>query len=122
MDVRTGDYLLPYQERPVPYLTREPWADMLTPPSGKAQGAVVDFDDPALAVGDGHIVAVDLGSSDGVAPGTRLVAYRINLPDVSASRFVIGELAVLTVREETAAAAIIHSYREILTGDRVELK
>jgi hypothetical protein len=122
MDVRTGDYLLPYQQRPVPYLTREPIADMLTPPSGKAQGAIVDFDDPALAVGAGHIVSVDLGSSDGVAPGTRLVAFRINQPGISASRFVLGELAVLTVRDETAAATILTSYREMLPGDRVELK
>jgi hypothetical protein len=122
MDVRDGDYLLPYQERPVPYLTREPFADMLTPPSGKAQGAIVDFDDPALAVAAGHIVNIDLGSSDGVAPGTRLVAYRQNIPGVSVSRFVLGELAVLTVREETAAAAVLQSYREILPGDRIELK
>lgn len=122
MDVRTGDYLLPYQERPVPYLTREPFADMLTPPSGKAQGAIVGLDDPRLAVGAGHIVNVDLGSSDGVTPGQRLVAFRMNDPGIEASRFVLGELAVLMVREETATATILQSYREILAGDRVELK
>jgi hypothetical protein len=122
MDVRKGDYLLPYQERPVPYLTREPWADMLTPPSGKAQGAIVDFDDPALAVAAGHLVNVDLGSSDGVAPGTRLVAFRFGNPSITASRNVLGELAVVTVREETATATILQSYREILPGDKVELK
>jgi len=123
-DVIEGDYLLPYRERPIPFLTRDAIgrADSLVPPSGKAQGHVVYLAQPSLSSAAGSFVQVDLGSADGVAPGSVLVAFREPIPGRDLPRNVIAELAVLTVQERTATAKIMYSRIEIDSGDSVEIK
>ena len=123
-DVVEGDHLLPYRERPIPFLTRDAIgrADRLAPPSGRAQGHVVYVSQPYLSSAAGSFVQVDLGSADGVAPGSVLVAFREPIPGRDLPRNVIAELAVLTVQERTATAKIMYSRIEVDAGDSVEIK
>lgn len=123
-EIVTGDYLLPYRERPIPFLTPEAVgaADRMLPPSGKAQGQLVYLSNPFEAGAEGSFVQVDLGSSDGVAPGSMLVAFRDPHPGVVTTRQVLAELAVLTVQDDTATAKVMYSRRELLPGDHVEVK
>jgi hypothetical protein len=89
-DIHAGDYLKPFERVSVPLALRRPPADRLTPPSGKTQGYIVDIADDADIAGTGHILSIDLGSEDGLAPGNLLTVYRIMYPSVPTSRNVVG--------------------------------
>jgi hypothetical protein len=75
-----------------------------------------------MIAGAGHLVSIDLGSRDGIAPGNVLTVYRVMYPSVPTSRNVVGEAAVLTVRESTATVKLTYSTQAILPGDEVELR
>jgi hypothetical protein len=122
IDIHPGDYLKPFEKANVPLVLRRPPPDRLTPPTGKAQGFVVDIADDIMVAGAGQLVTVDLGSEAGISPGNMLTVYRIMYPSVPTSRNVLGELAVLTVRERTATAKVMYSNDHIMNGDEVELR
>ena len=121
-DIHAGDYLKPYAKLNVPLALRRPLADRLTPASGKAQGYVVDIAENAAMAATGQVISIDLGSESGVTPGSTLIVYRTMYPSVPTPRNVLGEVAVLTAREKTATAKVIHSSDAILNGDQVELR
>lgn len=121
-DIHAGDYLRALEKANVPLALRRPTSDRLTPPSGKAQGFVVDLAGDAMIAGTGHLAIIDIGSESGLVPGNVLSVYRIMYPSVPTSRNVVGEMAVLTVRERTAVAKVIYSSDVVMNGDRVELR
>lgn len=121
-DIHAGDYLKPYERVSVPLALRRPPADRLTPPSGKTQGYIVDIADDAVIAGTGHIISIDLGSEDGLAPGNLLTVYRIMYPSVPTTRNVVGEIAVLSVRDRTATAKVMFSNDAMSPGDQIELR
>lgn len=121
-DIHVGDYLAPYEKPSVPLVLRRPPPDRLTPPSGKAHGYVVDIAEDAGMAGAGHLLSVDIGTQAGIAPGSILVVYRVMYPSVPTPRNVLGEVAVVTVREKTATAKVLSSTDTILPGDEVELR
>src|SRR5262245_49573496 len=121
-DIHAGDYLKPFERVSVPLALRRPPADRLTPPTGKAQGFVLDISDDAVIAGTGHILSIDIGSEEGLAPGNMLTVYRIVYPSVPTSRNVLGEIAVLSVRDRTATAKVMFSNDAISPGDQVELR
>lgn len=121
-DIHAGDYLKPYERVSVPLALRRPPADRLTPPTGKTQGYIVDIADDAFIAGTGHIISIDLGSEDGLAPGNLLTVYRIMYPSVPTTRNVVGEIAVLSVRDRTSTAKVMFSNDAMSPGDKVELR
>ena len=122
LDIHLGDYLTPFERVSVPLIPRRAAVTRLIPPSGKVKGFVVDIADNSFIAGTHSIVTLDLGSANGLAPGNVLVAYKIMYPTVPTSRVVVGELAVVAVRERTATAAVLNSRSEMLLGDEVELQ
>jgi hypothetical protein len=122
LDMHQGDYLKPFERVNVPLVRKQAPPNRLTPLSGKANGYVIDGHLDKSMLGAGDLLAIDMGSRDGLAPGNRLTVYRITYPTVPTSRNVIGELAVITVREKTAMAKVVASRDGILLGDRVELR
>lgn len=122
VDIHAGDYLRPFEKANVPLIVRRPPPDRLTPPSGKARGYVLDITEDAMIAGQGSIVSIDLGSQDGLAPGTMLTVYRVMYPSVPTSRNVLGELAVMNVKERTATAKVMSSRDAIMVGDEVEIR
>lgn len=121
-DIHAGDYLRPFERLNVPLALRRPVSDRLTPPSGKAEGYVVDIARNADIAGTNDLVTVDLGSQAGVAPGNLLSVYRVMYPSLPTPRNVVGELAIVTVRDTTATAKITFSRDTIIAGDQVELR
>jgi len=75
-----------------------------------------------MIAGTNSVVTIDLGSEVGVTPGNVLTVYRTMYPSVPTPRNVVGELAVLTVRERTATAKVMSSRDAISNGDQVELR
>ena len=121
-DIANGDYLKPIEKVNVPLVLRRPLATRLTPPSGKLDRYVVDIQGDAMLAGQGSLVTIDAGSDTGIAPGNIFTVYRIVYPSVPSPRYVLGELAVLSVREKTALAKIMNSNDAITVGDSVELR
>jgi len=121
-DVHAGDYMTSFEKASVPLIVRRPPPDRLTPPSGKIEGAIVDIADDSMIAGQGQIVSINLGTANGIAPGNMLTVFKIMYPSVPTSRNVVGELAVVSVRDRTATAVVTYSGDAIMNGDRVELK
>jgi hypothetical protein len=121
-DMHAGDYLTPFEKASVPLIVRRPPPDRLTPPSGKIEGAIVDIADDSMIAGQGQLVTINLGTANGMAPGNMLTVFKIMYPSVPTSRNVIGELAVVSVRDRTATAVVTYSGDAIMNGDRVELR
>jgi hypothetical protein len=122
LDIHPGDFLKPFERTNVPLIRRQAPPTRLTPPSGKASGRIVDQELNKAITGDGDLLSIDLGSSDGLAPGNRLTVFRVTYPSVPSARNVIGELAVLKVDERTALTKVIYSRDALLIGDQVELR
>jgi hypothetical protein len=104
-----GNYLKPWESVNVPLLLRRPPSDRLTAPSGKAQGIVIDTADDTAQVATGQLLAISLGSADGISPGAVLSVYRTMYPSVPTSRNVVGEIAVVSAKEKTAWAKVTYS-------------
>ncbi|HVQ29988.1 MAG TPA: LysM peptidoglycan-binding domain-containing protein [Vicinamibacteria bacterium] len=121
-DIMNGDYLKPLEKVNVPLVLKRPAATRLTPPSGKLDRYVVDIQGDAMLAGQGSLVTIDAGSDSGIAPGNIFTIYRVVYPSVPSPRYVLGELAVLSVREKTALAKIMTSNDAINVGDSVELR
>ncbi|MGH9887710.1 MAG: LysM peptidoglycan-binding domain-containing protein [bacterium] len=121
-DIHLGDYLMPYERVSVPLIVRRPPPDRLTPPSGKIVGTVVDMAEDMMITGQGNLLSINLGTANGIAPGSMLTVYKVMYPSVPTPRNVIGELAVVAVRERTATAKVIYSNDAIMNGDKVELR
>jgi hypothetical protein len=121
-DIHLGDYLKPMVKVSIPLITRRAPADRLTPPSGKAQGAVVDIADDSMIAGENQLVSVNLGTAQGLAPGNILTVFKVMYPTEPTPRNVLGELVVVAVQEKTATARVLYSADAIMNGDRVELR
>ena len=68
------------------------------------------------------LVTIDAGSQGGVAPGNVFVVYRTVYPSVPTPRNVLGELAVVAVRDRTATAKVTYSRDAVMIGDQIELR
>jgi hypothetical protein len=121
-DVHAGDYLRPIEKVNVPLVLGRPIPDRLTPPSGKLGQYIVDIQGDSTIAGAGQLVTIDAGSLGGVAPGNIFVVYRIVYPSVPSPRNVLGELAIVAVRENTATAKVTYSRDAIMIGDQIELR
>jgi len=122
IDVHPGHYLKPYERMNVPLILARPPGDRLTPPSGKLVQTVVDINGDAMIAATGHLITIDAGSEAGVAPGNVFLLYRIIYPSVPTPRNVLGEAAVITVRDRTAVAKITYANDAIMVGDAAELR
>jgi hypothetical protein len=122
-DIHAGDYLRPIEKVNVPLVLGRPYPDRLTPPTGKLTNQyVVDIQGDATIAGAGQFVTIDAGSQGGVAPGNIFVVYRTVYPSVPSPRNVLGELAVVAVRDKTATAKVTYSRDAIMIGDQIELR
>lgn len=122
-DIHAGDYLRPMEKVNVPLVLGRAYPDRMTPPSGKLTNQyVVDIQGDATIAGAGQLVTIDAGSQGGVAPGNVFVIYRTVYPSVPTPRNVLGELAVVAVRDHTATAKVTYSRDAVMIGDQIELR
>ena len=81
-------------------------------------GAIVHSDVGLVSLGQGHVVFIDRGARHQVTPGDIFTIYRET--PAGQPLLVIGELAVLSVREEASLAKILDSRYTIHIGDRLD--
>jgi hypothetical protein len=119
-DIHDSDELVPWSEIPIPRMTEMPEFDRYAvDPSGNAAGYIVAFSDPVDAVGQGHVIHVDLGADTGLGPGDVLTLFRDN---ADLPRLLLGQAVVLTVESGSATVRITDSVRESGIGDNVEIR
>lgn len=120
-EIPIGARLKPIPQLPIP-IARVPelpqWCD---PPTGKTSGYIVDSREWDLGLVEGNLVQIDLGRDEGLQPGDFLTvsrpSERKDQPPV-----VLGQIGILTTEARTATAIVLHARREMLIGDRVELR
>jgi LysM repeat protein len=121
-DILRGSYLKPYEKPNVPVILRFPPSDRLTPPSGKTQGYIITISDNADIAGAGHVVFTNIGSEDGLLPGSRLVVFRIPYGAESDQRNVVGDIVAISVQPRTSTAKVMFSRDTVSVGDIVEVR
>jgi hypothetical protein len=126
----SGDTLVSFQPRAVPeYTVSRPLDHFVPLDKNKQHGRIVATRNNYGYFGDGNVVYLNLGEGDGAKPGQRFRIYKV-LP-VHPTGFLtsqrtppetIGEAVVLSVQSKSCVAMVVGSYREISTGDYVEVE
>jgi len=123
-----GDFLVPRSEIPIPLTFGAPELDICNPSSKKLPGTIVaSFDgsptmSDAVILAKGNIAYIDLGSTDGVAPGDYFTVFQRDRDDPRLPRFVSGDIMVLKVQETTSVVVVTRSKTAIFLGDQIELR
>lgn len=118
-----GDLLKPFTPEPVPLARRSGLKGVNDPVSAEELvGApyIVKSNENLFSLGQGHVVYIDRGAADDVAPGDLFTIYRETpkgLPPL-----IVGELAVLSVTEQASMAKILDSRYTVHLGDRLDPK
>lgn len=117
--ITVGERLASFEPEPVPLGRRPPMRPVNDPPppAELADAPVVLHSDAGLvSLGAGHLVYIDRGEADEVAPGDLFTIYRHNTA-AEQPPVVLGELAVLSVRPHASLARILESRYPVHLGD-----
>ncbi len=120
--ISPGDKLMPYKKRSGE-ITLEAGAEPI-------EGNIILSKGDTFIIGDRQIVFIDLGEADDIKAGNRFEVFRepkAEGPFSSEVKLVlsaepIGELLVLAVEQETAAALVTRALHEFTPGERIRLK
>ncbi len=124
-EIRIGDFLVPYEQEPIPLITELPDVDRFQPFNMDGSGHIVASEDNKQSFGKGHVTNINLGTeTSNVAPGDLFVIYRPNpksqpkkgvfLPEI-----YLGHGVALKTNAKSTVMKIIDGLREIGVGDRV---
>ncbi|HUR82155.1 MAG TPA: LysM peptidoglycan-binding domain-containing protein [Thermoanaerobaculia bacterium] len=120
-EIPIGARLKPMPQLPIP-IARVPemqaWCDA---PSGKTNGYIVSSRSWELGLVEGNLVQIDLGRDNSIQPGDFLTVTRPS-PRADQPPMILGQIGVLTTEAHTATAIVLQARREMLIGDRVELR
>jgi hypothetical protein len=120
--ISPGDKLLPYKKRSGEIALQDG-----TEPR---EGNIILSIGQAFLIADQQIVFIDLGEKDDIKAGNRFLVFREPKAEgtfapkeekLVLSVEPIGELLVLTVEQETAAAVVTYSLNEFGPGERIRL-
>lgn len=115
-----GESLIPFEPTPIPAKVLPPFQEQCIGDVKDIHGKIIYSKDEVVSIFQDHNVIINLGTKDGIEPGTLLRVYRW-LPDHSL-RISIGRVGILTVHNRTATGKILESNKEIYIGDEVELE
>jgi hypothetical protein len=150
--ILSGDILVPFTVRTAPSFKTTRMTNRFAPETGKATGLIVAAKEYDAWVGEGKIVYLNVGSTQGVQPGSYFYVTRSYLAGGNATfadasrefltdfngspmgrkltppeeatlpREVLGEVMILSAEEGTATGIVTYSRSEIAVGDSVELE
>ncbi len=148
--VHLGYDLVPYTNLKSPLRRETDLARYGAEDNGDVAGHVLFLGAEKMAVGEGDIVQVDLGASDGVSVGDYFMIYRDEVTDQKPNeaglkrykfrnkstipafdtrklksgepipRKMLGEMVVLAMNDTTATAKIMSTWREVYPGDQIQ--
>ena len=120
--IRVGSMLKPFEPEPVPSKRKKPSRPPSHPASRDALSAaasIIYAKDGLVVLGRDHVVFIDQGEDHGLSPGDIMTVYRV--PAQGAPPLLLGELALLSVRQTTSAAKLVESRHPIYVGDIAHL-
>ena len=120
-EIPIGARLKPIPQLPIPIARVPEMAQWCDAPTGKASGHIVDSRGWDLGLVEGHLVQIDLGRDEGLQPGDFLTVTRPS-ERVDQPPMILGQIGVLTTEARTATAIVLAVRRELLIGDRVEVR
>ena len=120
-EIPLGARLKPVPQLPIPIARVPDVAGWCDPDSGKTNGYIVDSREWDLGLVEGNLVQIDLGRDNAIQPGDFLTVTRPS-PRKGQPPMILGQIGVLTTEARTATAIVLQARREILIGDRVELR
>jgi hypothetical protein len=120
-EIPIGARLKPIPQLPIPIARVPEMAQWCDAPTGKTSGYIVDSREWDLGLVEGHLVQIDLGRDEGLQPGDFLTVTRPS-ERTDQPPMILGQIGVLTTEGQTATAIVINARREMLIGDRVELR
>jgi hypothetical protein len=119
-EMSPGDKLMPYKKRSEEITLR--------PGTKPIEGNIILSRGQNFLMAQRQIVFIDLGEEDGIKAGHRFEVIRQPTALTSRNEEIVlsiepvGELLVLAVEPETAAALVTESISEFLPGERVRMK
>ena len=119
-EMTANDKLMPYKKRSEE-ITLQPGAEPI-------EGNIILAEWGTFLIAQRQIVFIDLGANDEIKAGHRFEVFKIPKAMTSRDQEIvlsiqpIGELLVLAVEEETAAALVTEALGEFNPGERVRLK
>lgn len=147
--IEPGDIAIPLNARSAPAYKSARQTPRFAPLSGKATGVIATSKEFNRVIAEGRIVYLNMGSGQGLQPGSYLHIVRPYSTDsdtfnqasrdyltadgmrartltrterAAMPREVIGEVMVLTAEASTATGIVTYSRTEVLVGDDVELE
>lgn len=125
--IMSGDLAIPVVNHPSPNFTPAAF-DRYTPATGKLLGAITAGVDNGSFFGGGKMAYINLGTSDGVAPGQKFRIFHILREEPAGAttlppdgpRQTTGRLIVLSCEEKSSLAMVTESIREVRLGDGIE--
>ncbi len=123
-EILINDFLVPYEQEPIPLITELPVANRWDKFSTNGHGDIIWSEDRIAAFGKGHITNIDLGVENNVAPGDIFIIYRPNpntdlgkkfdLPDV-----YLGHGVALKTSAQSSVMKVIEVFTNLKVGDKV---
>lgn len=113
-----GAKLKPFEAEPVPSRRKPPMRPASYPTSLESLDGsplIVYAKDGLVVIGKDHVVFIDQGLDHGLAAGDLLTIYR--RPRAGGPPLVLGEIALLSVREVTSSGKVVESRHPIYVGD-----
>ena len=124
-EISENDLITDYLKFEVPLIDPS-----MAPPDKNIQGYIILSKDEKRNVGIGDVVYLDVGSNQGVEPGDRFITYQNTKKDSSNYRFkkttfqppkiIIGDLKIISIRDETSTAVVTKSVEELDVGNEVK--
>ena len=118
-EILVGSRLKPMPQLPIPIARIPDMPTFCDSAEITRSGVIIDSRDWDLALGEGTLVQINLGSDQEVQPGDFFVIYRES-PVKGQPRQILGELGILTTEARTSTARIVQMRRAMLIGDIVE--
>lgn len=119
--INVEDLLVPYPERRPPMIAMN-----FVPPKKDIQGYILGSRGDNLMFTMNEVVFLDQGEEDGVEVGDRLEIYAypltIDEDEDDINPDVIGEIAVISIQEDTSTGVILNVTEPIIPGHKVRSK
>jgi hypothetical protein len=118
-----GDLIKPFEPIPIPLISELEHTPRHCDLSDlKVTGTVLYARDDRESMAEEDVVAIDVGSDDGLAPGDLLVIHRPHPSGDHLPVRILGDAVVLMVGRSTAIAKIMYSEMPIWKGDHMSLR
>ena len=123
-ELQIGDFLVPYEQEPIPLITELPVANRWEEFSSEGSATIIYAEDNLLSFGKGHLTSIDMGIDQNVAPGDLFIIFRPNpnnnarqgvmLPDI-----YLGHGVALKTNSRFSILKVIDVHTNLMVGDKV---